>query len=184
MQKRKKILSILLKVLVGAGSLAIIYYRIKADLTQQNVTLLYHKVVSLQGLFYLSISVLLIPLNWGIEAYKWKVITAPIQWVSFKTATKSVYAGVCLGNLAPGRATEFLARIIFFKINNRPRITVLHFVGGMFQLSITVMAGIWALMQKLQDFTDDARWMKIATPTVGLLLLVLLAISISRSTPF
>src|SRR5688572_30961137 len=84
------------------------------------------------------LAILLIPVNWGIEAYKWKLITAPIQWVSYKTATKSVYSGVCLGNLAPGRATEFLAKIIFFKIENRPKISVLHFVGGMFQLSITI----------------------------------------------
>ena len=61
---------------------------------------------------------------------------------------KSVYAGLCVGNLAPGRATEFLAKVLFFKPNNRPTITLLHFVNGMFQLSITIVFGLIALIFK------------------------------------
>jgi hypothetical protein len=180
LQKKRKILSALVKVLVGLGSLAIIYYRIKGDLTPERSAMLLNKIFSPSGLFYLAVSLLLIPLNWGIESYKWKVITAPIQWISFRTATKSVYAGVCLGNLAPGRATEFLAKIIFFKIDNRPKITVLHFVGGMFQLSITIIAGFFALMLKLNDFEGSSTWMKYVTPAVGLVLMLLLALSIRK----
>jgi hypothetical protein len=129
---------------------------------------------------YLLLCLLLIPVNWGIEAYKWKLITAPIQWVSYRTATKSVYSGVCLGNLAPGRATEFLAKIIFFKIANRPKITVLHFVGGMFQLSITIIAGFIALMVKLNDFGGDSAWMRYTAPVIGVILLALLVLSIYK----
>jgi hypothetical protein len=64
---------------------------------------------------------------------------------------KSVYSGLCVGNLAPGRATEFLAKILFFKPDNRPTITLLHFVNGMFQLSITILVGIAALIFKLDS---------------------------------
>lgn len=123
---------------------------------------------------------LLIPVNWGIEAYKWKLITAPIQWISYKTATKSVYSGVCLGNLAPGRATEFLAKIIFFKIENRPKITVLHFVGGMFQLSITIISGFIALLLMLKNFGGDSVWMTYTTSIIGIILLTLLILSIYK----
>jgi hypothetical protein len=122
----------------------------------------------------------LIPLNWGLEAYKWKLITAPIQWVSFRTASKSVYSGVFLGNLAPGRATEFLARIIFFKTENRSKITVLHFVGGMFQLSVTIVFGFVALLYKLQDFSGETYWMPYAVSVIGVVLLILLLLSIYK----
>ena len=61
---------------------------------------------------------------------------------------KSVYSGLCVGNLAPGRATEFLAKVLFFKSENRPTITLLHFVNGMFQLSITIVLGLIALILK------------------------------------
>lgn len=180
MQKRKKILSILIKLLIGVGSFSIIYIRLKGDFTPEKWDLLYSSAISLNGLFCFSLCLLLIPINWGIEAYKWKLITAPIQHVSYKTATKSVYSGVCLGNLAPGRATEFLAKIIYFKIELRPKITVLHFVGGMFQLSITIITGFIALLFTLSDFENDSVWMTYTTSTIGIILLIVLVVCIYK----
>lgn len=177
---RKKILSLLIKLLIGVGSFFIIYIRLKSDFTPEKLDLLYNSAFSSLGLFCFLLCLFLIPINWGIEAYKWKLITAPIQWVSYKTATKSVYAGVCLGNLAPGRATEFLAKIIFFKIENRPKITVLHFVGGMFQLSITIICGFLALIKMLNHFGTDSAWMTYATSTIGVILLILLLVCIAK----
>jgi hypothetical protein len=178
LQTRKKILSILIKLLIGVGSFLIIYIRLKNDFTPEKLDLLYTAAFSSFGVLCFTICIFLIPINWGIEAYKWKLITAPIQWVSYKTATKSVYSGVCLGNLAPGRATEFVAKIIFFKIENRPKITVLHFVGGMFQLSITIISGFIALLFMLNNFGNDSSWMTYATSAIGILLLTLLILSI------
>ncbi|WP_317898686.1 hypothetical protein [Aurantibacillus circumpalustris] len=183
MQTRKKILSLLIKLLIGVGSFFIIYVRLKSDFTSEKLDLLYASTFSLIGVICFAASILLIPINWGIEAYKWKLITAPIQWVSYKTATKSVYSGVCLGNLAPGRATEFLAKIIFFKIENRPKITVLHFVGGMFQLSITIISGFIALLFMLNNFGSDSLWMTYVTSSIGIVLLTLLILSIYKINP-
>jgi len=177
---RKKILSFAIKLLVGVGSFAFIYFRLRNDFTPDKLHLLYNSVFSPTAVFYLSLVLCLIPINWGIESYKWKLITAPVQWVSYRTATKSIYSGLCLGNLSPGRATEFLAKIIYFKIDNRPRITVLHFVGGMFQLSITIIAGLIALLFKLNDFKTDAVWMTYTVPIVGALILSLLVICILK----
>lgn len=180
MQTRKKILSRVIKLLIGIGSLLIIYIRLKSDFTSEKLSLLYSTVFSPIGISCFLLCLLLIPVNWGIEAYKWKLITAPIQWVSYKTATKSVYAGVCLGNLAPGRATEFLAKIIFFKIENRPKITVLHFVGGMFQLSITIIGGFIALSYLFKNFGGDSDWMTWTTSIIGIVLILLLVLSIYK----
>lgn len=158
----------------------LIYTRLRADLTPDKLSLIYSSAFSGIGILCFITCLALIPVNWGIEAYKWKLITAPIQWVSYKTATKSIYSGVCLGNLAPGRATEFLAKIIFFKIENRPKITVLHFVGGMFQLSITIIAGFIALLNKLQNFGSESAWMTYVTTGVGIVLLAALVLSIYK----
>ncbi len=64
---------------------------------------------------------------------------------------KSVYSAICVGNLAPARATEFLAKIVFFKLENRPTIALLHFANGMFQLCVTVILGMAALFYKLKN---------------------------------
>ncbi len=180
MEQRKKILSILIKLLIGVGSFAIIYLRLKNDLTAEKLGLLYSAAVSGQGLFWLTTCLLLIPVNWGIEAYRWQLITKPIEPVNYKTATQSVYSGVCLGNLAPGRATEFVAKIIFFTPQNRPRITVLHFINGMFQLSVTILTGLLALAFHLNNFGPENAWMAYVTSGLGILVLTLLGLCIYR----
>lgn len=167
----KKILATIIKVLIGVLSLGIIYYKLKSDFTSDKLALLLDAAYSLRGFFCLIICLLFIPLNWGIESYKWKIITQPVEQVSFKTAMKSVYSGVCLGNLAPGRATEFLAKIFFFKPENRSKITVLHFVGGMFQLSITIVLGMIALLFKFKNFGNDDLWVAYLVSTLAVIVL-------------
>lgn len=157
--------------------------RLGHEFTEDKVSLLYDAALSATGIACFGLSLALIPVNWGIEAYKWKLITAPIQWISYKTATKSVYSGVCLGNLAPGRATEFVAKIIFFKIENRPKITVLHFVGGMFQLSITIITGFFAILFRLNQFQDNNAWITHLVFAGGILMVVLLALSVYYINP-
>jgi hypothetical protein len=180
LKRRKKILSILIKILIGAGSFGIIYLRLKSDFTAEKLNLLYTSALSYRGLLFFTLCLLLIPVNWGIESYKWQLITRPIEYISFRRATKSVYAGVCLGNLAPGRATEFVAKIIFFHVESRPTITVLHFIGGMFQLSITVIVGFIALIFQLRNFGDEYSWMVYTTTIVGGLLIAALIFCIYR----
>lgn len=101
-------------------------------------------------IFVLLASFFLMPINWGIESYKWKLITQQVESIPYTTALKSVFMGICLGNIAPGRAMEFLGKIYFFKSENKPSVTILHFINGMFQMLITVLVGISAIAYKFQ----------------------------------
>lgn len=177
---RKKILSTLLKLLVGFGSLLVIYIRLKSDLTPERLSLLGASAFSPMGILFFMFCILCIGLNWGIESYKWKIITAPVERISFKTALKSVYSGVCLGNLAPGRATEFIAKIFFFSPENRSKITVLHFINGLFQFSVTIVAGFIALTFKLNDFGKNYSWIVYATSITGSVILILFGLCIYK----
>ncbi len=145
----KNIITWVIKIAIGLGSFFLIYWRIKSDLTPDKLNLLQNVFSSSSSYLILAFCILLIPINWGIESFKWQLITKSIEPVSYGTATRSVYSGVCVGNLAPGRATEFLAKILFFKPDNRPTITLLHFVNGMIQLSVTLLIGVLCLFLKL-----------------------------------
>lgn len=180
MNKRKKIISIVLKLLIGIACFAIIYSRLKSDFTPANLQSLYQNIFSGSGFIYLLICIVLIPINWGIESYKWKIITWPIQGISFITAQKSVYSGVCLGNLAPGRATEFIAKIIFFESQNRSKITVLHFVNGMFQLSVTYLFGFVALVYKIKSFGDEYLWIAYTAGSIAGMIILIFILSLFK----
>lgn len=145
MNAYKNIFSLLIKIIVGIASFYLIYVRLKNDFTPDKLVVIQRSFTDYSSYFLLIISLLFVPLNWGIESYKWQLITAPVEKVSFITSSKSVYSGLCVGNLAPGRATEFLAKIVFFNASNRPTITLLHFANGMFQLSVTIVFGLLAV---------------------------------------
>ncbi|MCC6372535.1 MAG: hypothetical protein IT236_16140 [Bacteroidia bacterium] len=180
MKSRKKILSIIIKLLIGIGSVLVIYWRLRHDLTVDKLGLLSSSLVSLKGVLCLVAALALMPLNWGIESFKWQQITAPVEKISLGRAIRSVYSGVCLGNFAPGRATEFVAKILFFKNENRPKVTILHFMNGMFQFSITVVLGFLALLVKLQDFGGQYSWLIYVSGSIGAVMISVLALCIIK----
>lgn len=169
-----------MKALIGIAGFAVIYFKLREDLNQENLSLIRSSASSFSGLLCLLFCFVLIPVNWILESYKWKIITAPIEKISLVIAQKSVYSGICLGNLAPGRATEFLAKIIFFKAENRPAISVLHFVNGMFQLSITYLFGFLALSLKINSFAEDQSWIAYTSFSLSLLVLIIFSVSLIK----
>ncbi len=146
---KKKIPTLIIKLLVGVLSFWLIYHRLHQIPNFKAECLRLFN--SSHTLYILCVVLVMMPINWGIESFKWQLITTSIERISFKTAIKSVFSGICLGNLAPGRAMEFLAKIYFFKPQNKPTVTVLHFVNGMFQMLITVTAGIIAVALKANE---------------------------------
>ncbi len=178
LSKYKNIITWLVKILVGLASFALIYWRLKDDLTPEKLQHIQNSFSTATAYFLLFFCLLLLPLNWGIESYKWKLITKPVEEITYGRAVRSVLAGLCVGNLAPGRATEFVAKVLFFKSENRGTITLLHFTNGLFQLSITIVLGLIALLSKC-DMTNDlsaAQFLLIGITCMFLLSLFLLMI--------
>lgn len=169
----KNIMSWLIKIAIGLASFYFIYYRLQGEFTPEKTQAVTSAFSNLNSYMLLLACIIFIPINWGIESYKWQLITEPIEEVSFITASKSVYTGLCVGNLAPGRATEFLAKILFFKPNNRPTITLLHFANGMFQLAVTILFGLISIFvfyqEKISDENSAALW-------IGILCMLLLSV--------
>jgi len=133
----------------------VIYSRLSQipELSTQLLSWLHQPLI----IFVLLASFFLMPINWGIESYKWKLITQQVESIPYTTALKSVFMGICLGNIAPGRAMEFLGKIYFFKSENKPSVTILHFINGMFQMLITVLVGISAIVYKFQLVHSSAQ---------------------------
>lgn len=184
MKRSKKILSLLLKLSIGLAGVYIIYQRLHDELGGEEVSLLKNVLLQAPSLLILFIGLILIPVNWGIESRKWQLITHGIEPISFQTAMRSVYSGVCLGNFAPGRATEFLGKILFFSDENKGKISVLHFVNGMIQLGITLLVGVIALLVKLDSFSDEYNWLFYLLLFSSLVLIGLFVFSVFRVNYF
>lgn len=92
------------------------------------------------------VGTLLLFLNWGIEAWKWRMQLAPLQKISFSTAFKSVMAGCSITMLTPNRIGEFGGRILYVKEENRLRAITLTILGSISQFLVTVLVGTIGLI--------------------------------------
>lgn len=89
---------------------------------------------------------MLVPLNWGLEAGKWKILIQPLERFSFFRAFKSVLAGCSVTMLTPNRVGEYGGRILYVKDENRIDAIPLTILGSISQLTITFIGGTIGLL--------------------------------------
>jgi hypothetical protein len=164
------------KILIGVACFGFIGYRLKNQFTTENLLQLKFTFSDPNNIQLLTIAFLLLSLNWGIESFKWKLITAEIERISFGKSIRSVLAGLCIGNLTPGRIGEFAGRVLFFSPENRSRISITHFVCGLTQLFTTVVFGIFALGFLLNTGVNQKNDMAILLGACSCFLFLLLVL--------
>src|SRR6185312_1412524 len=107
----------------------------------------YGKVVSV-----LSLIVLLMIVNWVLEAFKWWYLTRALSPMSVWKAIESVFCGLTWAIFTPVRIGEYGGRIMF--LPNRKRIHGIFAmaVGAFGQLVITNVLGSSALIWFLYTY--------------------------------
>ncbi len=103
----------------------------------------------------IGVVVLLMPLNWGIEARKWQLAIRSVERVPFMNAFKAVLTGTTMASFTPNRMGEYLGRILYIHEGARLRAISLTIIGSIAQLLVTLaggLAGIFYLHRQLYDF--------------------------------
>lgn len=95
---------------------------------------------------------LLMFVNWGIEAYKWKVLVKPLEVISFRKAFYAILSGVSLSVNTPNRIGEYGGRILYLRNANKLRGIAVTAVGSFSQFIVTIMFGILGLVYFLAHF--------------------------------
>lgn len=95
---------------------------------------------------YLLVALLLIFVNWGLEALKWKLSVAAIHPVSFLQAFKAVLSGVSFSVTMPNRVGEYLGRVLYLPEGFRLKTISVTLVGSFAQLLVTLGMGIAGLV--------------------------------------
>jgi uncharacterized membrane protein YbhN (UPF0104 family) len=93
----------------------------------------------------LVIIIMLMFLNWGIEARKWQVLVRFIERISFFKAFKAVFSGQALAVNTPNRVGEYFGRVVYLQEGNRLKGIALTIVGSLSQTLITLTAGLVGL---------------------------------------
>ncbi len=97
--------------------------------------------------------IVLMFVNWSIEAIKWKIAVRPIQPVSFLKAFRAILSGVSFSVIMPNRVGEYLGRVLYMKEGNRLKTISITIVASISQLIITLVMGCigWLYMQSAAE---------------------------------
>ena len=129
-----KSISLFLKVLIATGSLWYIYLKV---FQQNNFKSLF--LFNSSKIYLLILTILLMFVNWSLEAAKWKMLVSRIENQTFFQSLKGVLCGLSVSVFTPNRVGEFSGRIFLLSKANRIDATLLTFAGNVSQLFVTLL---------------------------------------------
>ncbi len=83
--------------------------------------------------------------NWGIEAWKWRGLMDHVEDLSFGRAFTATIAGTSLGLITPNRVGEFAGRVLFLAPEHRWQGGFATALGSIAQFVVTLVVGGLAL---------------------------------------
>lgn len=170
---RGKLVTIL-KVIIMVGAYGYLAYLL---ITFKDYDLLFASFTDLSSWrwFLLVFAFLLMPLNWGMEAFKWRSVTANVERLKFYKAFKSVLMGLASGFFTPNRICDPVGRVLYLKNENKGKGVLLSFVCTAAQS----FAGLFFLMFALLLLTVNPEVLdKSYFPDLSVASLVCIAVAL------
>lgn len=125
----------------------------------------------------LAAVIALMPLNWSLEAWKWRRLVAPIERIGSLKALAATIAGTSVALVTPNRTGEFVGRVLFLRPDHRWQAGFVGVLGSMAQFIVTLVVGCAAVA--LGAFNPDVAyaigfahkalvWMAVMVAATGL----------------
>ena len=90
--------------------------------------------------------IVLMFVNWSLEALKWKISVQSVQPISFFRSLKAIFSGVSFSVTTPNRTGEYLGRVLYMDDGNRLKVISLTILGSISQLIVTILFGLLGLL--------------------------------------
>jgi len=97
--------------------------------------------LSYEKIWFLVLAVMMMPVNWSIEAVKWGGLVNKYEEISFKDAYYAIMSGLTLGILTPGRVGEYGGRVLYVKPENNWKAVITTFVTSISQNLVNLTFG-------------------------------------------
>lgn len=135
-----KVISLLIKTIILIFS----FFYILIKINEATNTIDFNDLLDRPHTIYLSVASLLMLINWGVEALKWKLLINSLETISFSRSMTSIFAGVTVSIFTPSRVGEFVGRIFFLESADKIQASLRSFIGSIMQLFITIIGGMAA----------------------------------------
>ena len=133
-------------------ALAYLAYKFN-DYHQQNYGQIFIDILAKGNISLLIFAIMLIPLNYGLEAKKWQILLSPLQNVGWLNSFKSILAGITISIFTPNRTGEVIGKVVYLDLHEKLKAALLNFSGSMAQMICTSLAGLWGTIIYLHYYT-------------------------------
>jgi hypothetical protein len=150
----KKKISFVLKAAIVVFAFWFIYHKLVANENLSAFRKLIAPISADEITRVLVLVFLLMLLNWGLEAAKWKRLIAQIEKISLWRAVESVFCGLTWAVFTPNRIGEYGGRVFFLSPKRRIVGAVAMAVGNIGQMVLTNIFGAISLCVFIYRFTN------------------------------
>ena len=137
----KKLFSYSLKIAIVVFAFWFIYEKLSTNNDLKEFMLMMQNIPQAEIIGVLTFVCLLMLLNWGLEAVKWKRLVASIENLSLWRAIESVFCGLTWAIFTPNRLGEYGGRVFFLSPKRRIIGVIAMAVGNIGQLVLTNVFG-------------------------------------------
>ena len=141
----KKTVSFVLKAAIVVFAFWFIYHKLVANENLREFGKLIEQIPKSEIVIVLSVVFLLMFLNWGLEAAKWKRLISQVEKITLWRAIESVFCGLTWAVFTPNRIGEYGGRVFFLSPKRRIIGVVAMAVGNIGQMVLTNVFGAVAL---------------------------------------
>jgi hypothetical protein len=144
--KIRKTLDMGLRLFIAASAISYLVYRISILPPGQMRVFFEHSLAAHNTIPLFTALLLLLPVNWGIESLKWKLLVGRSEQISFGTAFLGVLGGLATSVFTPNRVGEFIGRVFILKKSDPLEGILLTLVGSFSQMLVTLSLGTLAYL--------------------------------------
>ena len=138
------ILSFFTKLAVVAFACIFIYNKLFVKQDFASLIVHYEKLLTVVPFMLILVVIILMFINWGFEALKWKFILRKFEDITLLKAFQSVLSGITVSIAAPNRTGEFAGRVFHLEKIAKGQAAMLAIITSYSQLSVTILSGVLA----------------------------------------
>lgn len=154
--KHKSKLQLAIKLIVLLGAAYVITQKLSIGHDRwTNSNLRIHAHNSMGIFLWMAVVLCMSTANWVLEILRWRFLVKDLQNISFLESAKQSLSALTGSLLTPNRIGEYGVKAIYYFPKDRKRIMALNFLGNSYQMTITVIFGIFSsliLRNYLSDF--------------------------------
>ena len=172
---QKKRLNLFLKVAIFILLAFVIYDQVFSNENLEEGWRFLKEKLNPSNNWILAIVVLLMPLNWSLEAIKWRMLVSRLERIKFSRALMGILMGVTLSVFTPNRIGEYGGRILVLRKADRLKGVMATLAGSFARLTVALIAGIIAsLFFMFRYYPVDNQYIAWITLALGITFITIL----------